>query len=221
MSISVRFSLEQYQGNDNFVLTPATRINYLNKEMAITRLQMMCMIPKVSPLYNTSTFVFVTGAGVASKVTLSPGYYRASDINQALSGSFGSGGSYTVSQQTGLATLLLVPDTSGKAPQIIISPAVGILLGLPVGTYPPTALSSSNYQLSGSSPPQNPVSYVQVDTQMTNSSPINFCPRSIACFLLNQRAGLSEEFSTAGAPSASIVNQTGGMTNTLYSHGQK
>jgi len=73
MSIPLRFSIEQYQGNGLFVPTPAIRINYLDKEMAITRLQMVSQIPNVSPVYGTATFPFVTGAGTPSKITLPTG----------------------------------------------------------------------------------------------------------------------------------------------------
>jgi len=200
MSIPVRFSLEQYQGNGKFVLSPAVRITYYDQEMAITRLQMVSQIPNVSATYSTNVFPFVTGAGTSNNVTLAAGYYQTSDINAALAPNLGPG-SYVVSPLTGMATLTINVDTSGKTPQLTISPSLGALLGLPAGTYPPSA-QTTTYTITGSQLPQNPVAYVQIHTQMTNSDPINFFTQSIACFLLNQTTNAS--------------NQPTGMTNTLY-----
>jgi len=203
MSIPVRMSLEQYQGNGLFVLTPAARINYLDKEMAITRLQMVSQIPNVSPTYGTSTFAFLTGAGTPSKLSLATGYYQASGINATLlsGGALGSSGSYAVSSLTGLGTLTITTDSSGKTPQLCVTEGIAGLLGIAAGTYPPTA-QTTTYSVTGTALPQNPVAYVQINSQMTDSDPINFFPRSIACFLLQQTTNAS--------------NQPTGMTNTLY-----
>jgi len=203
MSIPVRMSLEQYQGNGLFVLTPAVRINYLDKEMAITRLQIISQIPNISPVYGTSNIAFVTGAGTASKLNLPTGYYQSSDLNTALSnaGAFGTGGTYTVSPLTGVATLTIMVDSSAKTPQLYVTQALGSLLGLTAGTYPPKS-QATTYTVTGTTLPQNPVAYVQINTQMTDSDPINFFPHSIACFLLQQTTNAS--------------NQPTGLTNTLY-----
>jgi len=203
MSIPVRMSLEQYQGNGLFVLTPAVRINYLDKEMAITRLQMLSQIPNVSPTYGTSTIAFLTGAGTPSKISLATVHYQSTDLNAALfsGGALGSTGSYSVSTLTGLATLTISVDLSGKTPQIYVTAALSALLGIPAGTYP-AAAQTTTYSITGTVLPQNPVAYVQINSQMTDSDPINFFPRSIACFLLQQTTNAS--------------NQPTGMTNTLY-----
>jgi len=203
MSIPVRMSLKQYQGNGLFVLTPAVRINYLDKEMAITRLQMVSQIANVSPTYRTSTISFTTGAGTASLITLATGYYQSSDLNAALfnGGALGSTGSYSVSTLTGLATLTISVDSSGKTPQLNVTYGLSSLLGIPAGTYP-AAAQTTTYSVTGTVLPQNPVAYVQINSQMTDFDPINFFPRLIACFLLQQTTNAS--------------NQPTGMTNTLY-----
>jgi len=113
----------------------------------------------------------------------------------------GSTGSYSVSTLTGLATLTISVDSSGKTPQIYVTSGLSALLGIPAGTYP-AAAQTTTYSVTGTVLPQNPVAYVQINSQMTDSDPINFFPRSIACFLLQQTTNAS--------------NQPTGMTNTLY-----
>lgn len=163
MSIPIRLTSTEYSGNGVFTLTPSKRLELQDQNLSLVRLSMRNVVRNVdAPYYNQNVSWSVGGTGYST--TIPAGYYQPADLSDY----FGSIANNCLTVQYNANTDLCTIGVAGTSASITFTQQFGALLGFAAGTY-----TVGTY--TGTTPPQSPVQYVQVNTLsgLTNSDPIN------------------------------------------------
>ena len=199
MSFTIRFTNDQADPNSvgSYTLNVPIMLQLCDMEIALSKAYLNYSWYNVTQAFNNLSFGYTWTDNVFYPVTLLPGFYQVSDLNNEMQSTMKANGHYTTDSNGNdvyyinflananynLVTLQCTVNSSGKTPQLTIqNNNFGQLIGFPSGSYPSTQ-QTTNYTVNSTNVPQiSPVRIVYINCNLASTSGINTYPNVIECF---------------------------------------